>query len=94
MGLACAIVLGYTPRVKKDPSRVKAGQLGGRPRLYDLSGLEVGKSITLEWRVDARGERSPNQDALHEAVRRESRRLRQTFARVGRPLGLIVTRIA
>lgn len=77
----------------KDPTRVKAGKLGGRPRLYDLSGLELGKSVTLEWRTDPRGERCPNQDALHEAVRRESRRLRQKFARVGRPLGLVVTRV-
>lgn len=76
----------------KDPGRVAAGRLGGRPRLYDLSGLEVGQSVTLEWKVDDRGERIADQSALHEAVRRESRRLRQKFLRVGRPLGLIVTR--
>ena len=76
----------------KDPSRVAYGRLGGRPRLYDLSGLEIGQSVTLEWRTDAKGARLADQQALHEAVRRESRRLRQKFSRVGRPLGLIVTR--
>ncbi len=80
--------------MKSDPERVRTGRLGGRPRLYDLSGFAVGQAVTLEWRVDAKGERCPNQDALHEGVRRESRRLNQKFSRVGRPLGLIVTRIA
>ncbi len=75
-------------------SRAECGKLGGRPRLYDLSGLAIGQSVTIEWRVSARGEREADQGALHEGVRRESRRLDQKFSRVGRPLGLIVTRTA
>lgn len=78
----------------KDPARVAFGRLGGRPRVYDLSGFEVGQSVTLPWRTDAKGARLVDQQALHEAVRREGRRLHQKFSRVGRPLGLIVTRIA
>lgn len=74
--------------------RVACGKLGGRPRRYDLSGFRVGQSITLPWRVDFAGARLPRQDALHEAVRREARRLGQTFSRSGRPSGLLVTRTA
>jgi hypothetical protein len=78
----------------KDAQRVECGKLGGRPRRYDLSGFRVGQSITLPWRVEFDGSRAKSQEALHEAVRREARRLGQEFSRVGRPLGLLVTRTA
>ena len=77
----------------KNETRVACGKLGGRPRRYDLSGFRVGQSITLPWRVDFRGERLPAQHALHQAVRREELRLSQKFKRVGRPAGLLVTRV-
>ncbi len=80
--------------MKKDAQRVACGKLGGRPRRYDLSGFRVGQSITLPWRVDFNGTRALKQEALHQAVRREERRLGQQFSRVGRPLGLLVTRTA
>ena len=73
-------------------TRVACGKLGGRPRRYDLSGFRLGQSVLLPWRVDFKGARLPKQDALHEAVRREGRRLGQKFSRVGRPAGLLVTR--
>jgi hypothetical protein len=79
---------------RKDGERVRCGKLGGRPRRYDLSGFRLGQSITLAWRVDFNGARLPGQEALHQAVRREEQRLGQKFARVGKPLGLLVTRIA
>lgn len=74
--------------------RVRCGKLGGRPRRYDLSGLAVGKSVTLPWRVGFGGDRLAGQGAIHQAVRREARRLGQKFARIGRARGLTVTRIA
>lgn len=83
-------------KVKTSPhaDRVRCGKLGGRPRRYDLSGFRLGQSITLAWRVDFCGARILEQEALHQAVRREEKRLAQKFSRVGRPLGLLVTRIA
>jgi hypothetical protein len=73
--------------------RVICGKLGGRPRRLDLSGFRIGQSITLPWRVDFRGDRLPDQQALHQQVYREGRRMGQKFQRVGRPMGLLVTRI-
>ena len=73
--------------------RVVCGKLGGRPKRLDLSGFRIGQSITLPWRVDFRGDRLPDQNALHQTVYREGRRLGQKFQRVGRPMGLLVTRI-
>ncbi len=77
---------------EKSDTRIACGKLGGRPRRYDLSGFTVGQSVTLPWRVGFNGERLRAQDALHQAVRREEKRLGQKFKRVGRPSGLIVTR--
>lgn len=79
---------------RKNEDRVRTGKLGGRPRVYDLSGLEIGQTTTLAWKVDARGDRLADQSALHEAVRREGRRLGQSFLRVGRSLGLVIKRTA
>lgn len=73
--------------------RVRCGKLGGRPRRYDLSGFVMGQTLTILWRVDFRGDRLRDQEAIHEAVRREEKRLGQKFARVAAPTGLIVTRI-
>lgn len=75
-------------------TRVACGKLGGRPRRYDLSGFRVGQSVTLPWRVGFKGDRLRWQDALHQAVRREEKRLGQKFSRLGRPAGLLVTRTA
>ena len=80
--------------VKPDSERVRCGRLGGRPRRYDLSGFELGQTMTLEWRLDFRGQRCVSQEALHQAVRREERRLGQRFSRDPRPRGLVVTRVA
>lgn len=73
--------------------RVACGKLGGRPRRYDLSGFRLGQSIMLPWLVDFNGTRRVRQDALHQAVRREGQRLGQKFSRIGRPIGLLVTRV-
>lgn len=67
--------------------------MGGRPRRYDLSGFRVGQSMTIPWRVDERGDRLDDQEAIHQAVRREGRRMGQEFARSSTPLGLVVTRV-
>lgn len=74
--------------------RVHCGRLGGRPRRYDFSGFKLGQAITLPWRKDFAGNSLRKQEALHQAVRRESARLKQTFSRTGTPAGLVVTRIA
>lgn len=81
-------------RYERHAQRVACGKLGGRPRRYDLSGLGLGKSITLPWRVGFKGERLLSQAAIHQAVRRESKRLGQEFVRIGRAVGLVVTRVA
>lgn len=88
----CTVTRCRCPKSAHD-IRVACGKLGGRPRRYDLSGFRVGQSITLPWRVGFNGERLPAQDALHEGVRREEKRLAQKFERVGRPAGLLVTRV-
>lgn len=67
---------------------------GGRPRRYDLSEVAVGASTLIPWRTDAAGLKLPDQEAVHQAVRREARRLGWTFARAGRAQGLVVTRVA
>lgn len=72
--------------------RVACGKLGGRPRRYDLSGFRIGQSVLLAWRVGFNGNRLPKQNALHEAVRREGKRLGQKFSRNSRASGLLVTR--
>lgn len=77
-----------------NPVRVRCGALGGRPRRYDLEGLQVGQSLTLAWRRDEAGETLPSQEALHQGVRREEKRLGQRFDRASRPAGLVVTRVA
>lgn len=81
-------------KAERHEERVRCGKLGGRPRRYDLSGFRLGQSITLAWRVDFGGARLPEQNALHQAVRREEKRLDQKFSRIARPTGLLVTRIA
>lgn len=78
----------------KNLERRRCGKLGGRPRRYDLGGLAIGASLTLPWRVDFAGKLKLDQEALHQAVRREGKRLGQQFERVGRPAGLVVTRRA
>lgn len=69
---------------------------GGRPRRYDLSELSVGHSVVLEWPAGLLHSESSRRarEAVHQAVRREARRLGRTFVRVGRPTGLCVTRTA
>ncbi len=74
--------------------RVRCGKLGGRPKRYDLSGFEIGQSVILPWRVDFHGAPVTDQEALHQGVRREGRRLGQKFSRLSKPSGLVVTRIA
>lgn len=74
--------------------RVMCGQLGGRPRKYDLGGFGIGQAQIIPWRVDEAGLRAKNQDAIYAAVRREEKRLGQRFARVSKPTGLLVTRVA
>ena len=74
-------------------TRSVCGKMGGRPRRYDLTGFRIGQSVIIPWRVDFNGARLKNQDALHVAVRREGARLGQKFSRVGRPIGMLVTRV-
>ena len=95
-GISAAIVAGPMPTVCADCKRAvrrECGKQGGRPRRYDLAGFRIGQSVTIPWRVGFNGERLENQKALHLAVQREGRRLGHKFSKIGRAMGLLVTRI-
>lgn len=65
-----------------------------KAKIYNVSELEIGESVLLPWRLNAQGStRGVCQKAIYTAVYRETKKTGKRFAREGRPLGCLVTRL-